>query len=164
VILFDSSLHHFSGFERILPAVRGFLDEGGLLVLNEFVGPHRFQWPDDQLRAANTALAAIPEKYRTRLSGHVKQKVFRPGLLRMILSDPSEAIQSSKIVSAANGFFTRLIEVGLGGNIIHLALKDIAHHFTGFDPAADVVLRQVFAAEDDYLQTNDSDFLFGIYR
>ncbi len=116
------------------------------------------------LRAANAALNAVPPAYRTLpYSGVVKKRVYRPAILRMILSDPSEAVQSSKIVSAVNRYFNRAKEVGLGGNIIRPVLKDIAHHFTGADQTAEAILQQFFTTEDSFLQTHASDFLFGVY-
>ncbi len=164
MVFFDSSLHHFSAFEKIFSWIKEILDKDGLLLINEYVGPDRFQWTGDQLRAANIALNAIRPAYRTLpYSGIVKKKIYRPGILRMILSDPSEAVQSSKIVSAVNQYFNRVKEVGLGGNIIHLVLKDIAHHFTGADPTAEAILQQLFATEDSFLQTHASDFIFGVY-
>jgi SAM-dependent methyltransferase len=53
MVLFDSSLHHFSGFDSLLPQISALLRPDGILVLNEYVGPDRFQWTEVQLKEAN---------------------------------------------------------------------------------------------------------------
>ena len=96
VVLFNSSLHHFKDIPALLNKVCSNLRPGGLLLLNEYVGPDRFQWTDEQLMLINDLLTSIPCRYRrifrTRL---IKNKVRKPGILRMIVNDPSEAPHSA---------------------------------------------------------------------
>jgi SAM-dependent methyltransferase len=165
IILFDSSLHHFSGFDTLLGAVAEALTENGMLVINEYVGPDRFTWSREQLAEANRLLRSIPpELRRYGAGGPLKRRIYRPGYLRMVLTDPSEAVNASAILPAIHRRFTTIEEKPLGGNLLHLVLKDIAHHFSGTVPHAQEVLSRLFDAEDRFIDGRPSDFVFGVYK
>lgn len=168
VVLFHSSLHHFDDIENFLSkVVIPLLSEEGVLILNEYVGPTRLQWNEEQLKAANAAMKTIPRELRkTRLPVYVRSKVRRPGLWRMILADPSEAIDSSSILSSVRKMFEPILEKEYGGNLLHLVLKDIAHNFSdvSHDQMQAATLHELFKLEDEFIRERESDFLFGIYR
>ena len=166
VVFFHASLHHFAEVEQMLiHKVRPVLRPGGLIVINEYVGPNRLQYPKYQIAAINEALQLLPKRYRLRFKTRaVKQKVQGPGLWRMILADPSECVDSESILPALHRHFRTLEEKPYGGNLLMLTLKDIAHHFVQPDGQALKVLHDLFAAEDRYLQQHPSDFTFGVYQ
>jgi SAM-dependent methyltransferase len=78
VVLALNSLHHFSHLGEIMRLIARALGPGGLLIMDEYVGPSRFQWTSGQMRAANALLAALPERHRTQRDGQVKRRVVRP--------------------------------------------------------------------------------------
>lgn len=165
IILFHSSLHHFKNPKTILEKTHKAIKENGFLLINEYIGPNRFQWTDEQLKKANYYLNKVPPKYR-RLwnSDHIKKKIYRPGLLRMFLSDPSEAINSEDILPQTRRIFTKLKEKPYGGNLLHLIFKDISHNFIDSTKEIKKILDFLFQAEDEFLKNNiQSDFIFGIY-
>ncbi|MFH0922000.1 MAG: class I SAM-dependent methyltransferase [Fibrobacterota bacterium] len=166
LILFDSSLHHFRRVREMLgDKVRGALKKEGLLVINEFVGPNRIQLPRPQLRAINAALRTVPPTFRARHKcGILKRSVSGPGLLRMLLADPSECVESASIVPALREFYDVVEEAPLGGNLLFLLLKDISHHFVTPDAETRRILESLFRQEDAWLLDSPSDFLFGVYR
>lgn len=165
VIHFYASLHHFKPIDLILQKVKNALKKDGYLIIHEYVGPNRFQFPKEQIKVINELLNTIPKQLCTKyLSNKVKQKVYTPGLLRMILADPSEAADSQSIRPVLKKLFTPIKEVELGGNIMHLLFKDIAHHFVEPSNDAMAILKYVFEAEKDYRQKSQSDFIFGVYR
>lgn len=166
VVLFHSALHHFSDVDGILARVRQALRPDGLLVINDYVGPARLQWSAAQLAEANRILRdVLPARWRVRyLSRQVKTRVSGPGLWRMRLADPSEAAESDRIVPALRRHFTPLEEAALGGNILTLVLKDIAHHFMREDAETQQLLAELCRLEDAFLKINPSDLLFGVYR
>lgn len=168
VILFNSSLHHFPNIAGLLQShVLPLLKENGLLIVFEYAGPNRLQWTNEQLDEANGVLRAIPEKYRIRFQSKiVKNKIYRPGLWRVRLIDPSEAIDSENMAGALHQHFDILEEKKIGWDISHLVLKDIAHHFLDEeDVEAQNWLRFIFEKEDAYCErTGRSDALFGIYK
>jgi ubiquinone/menaquinone biosynthesis C-methylase UbiE len=165
IIIFDSFLHHIKNIDDILIKIYDSLKEDGILVINEYVGPNRFQWSKEQLDISNNALNKIPHLFRRREnSNKVKRKNYRPGLLRMILSDPSEAINSENILQKIRLKFNVLEEKPYGGNILHLTLKDISHNFIIESDECKKLLDALFKIEDDFLQRiKESDFIFGVY-
>ena len=43
-------------------------------------------------------------------------------------------------------------------------LKDISHHFVDTDQEKEKILNALFEFADNYLKSNKSDFVFGIYQ
>ena len=167
VILFNQSLHHFRNVRQLIstvvyPAIR----PGGLLVVHEYVGPLRLQWEHEALARINSLLRdVVPRQYRVRYGSRmVKKSVSGPGWLRMVLSDPSEAVDSTSIIPALRDSFEVLEERPVGGNILMPLLKDIAHHFISPDEDRAALLQQLFEAEDEFLENHPSLIHFGIYK
>lgn len=166
VVLFYSSLHHFTNIEKLVTQkVLPHLKPDGLLVMFEYTGSNRFQYKSQQVKEANRSLAIIPELYRKRKDGTLKRVNHPPGLLRMWLNDPSEAPSSEEILSVLRQCMVPLEEKPAGGSILHMLLKDIAHNFQNNSLESLELLSQLFALEDDYYsRTGQSDFWFGVYQ
>lgn len=163
LILFHSSLHHLKNMEKVLIKVRGLLREGGILVIHEYTGPDRIQWNKKQLDIANSLLKNIPSEKRTYLSGNKKLKQTAPGLLRMLISDPSEAVESSSILPLLKKHFQPLELKGYGGNILVPVLKGISHHFVEENKENIRFLKFLFDKEDNFLKKESDDYYFGIW-
>ena len=165
VVVFDSFLHHIKKLDEIIDKIYHSLKPHGILVINEYVGPNRFQWSKEQLKLSNEALRNLPVFFRKRWrSESKKSKIYRPGLLRMLLSDPSEAANSENILSKVKERFKLLEEKPYGGNILQLTLKDISHNFIGENKEGVELLNALFEIEDNFLSNgNKSDFIFGVY-
>lgn len=166
IVLFHSSLHHFDNLAQLIPEkIIPILNPGGYLVINEYVGPTRLQHPKHQIDAINQSIQTIPLLLRKRFkTDWIKNKYSGSGLIRMLLADPSECIDSSSILPCIHLHFEICIEKPYGGNLLMHVLKDIAHHFIEMDEEKEKVLRQLFDMEDQYLMTRSSDFIFGIYQ
>jgi ubiquinone/menaquinone biosynthesis C-methylase UbiE len=167
IVLFNSSLHHFTRIDDLVrDNVVPILKPGGLLVIFDYTGPRRLQWTKDQLRAANELLHRMPRKYRLRSNGTtIKRHIYRPGLLRMILVDPSEAVDSGSILPSVHKYFEVVEEKPVGWDILHILLKDIAHNFLDDSKETMELLKELFRKEDEFIAGNGrSDMTFGIYR
>ncbi len=165
VIIFDSFLHHVKNIGNTLDVMLKALKPEGLLVINEYVGANRFQWSEAQIAEANKALMQIPRKLRGReFDGKEKRKIYRPGLIRMILADPSEAVNSETILQEIYERFEVVEERPYGGNLLQLVLKDISHNFINENKETLEVLQKLFTAEDKFIEKYRSDFVFGVYR
>ena len=166
IIFFHASLHHFTQIESLLgDRLFRALKPGGLLIIHEYVGPNRIQLTSEQRIMANILLRGISPGYRIRKSnGRLKNHISGPGWIRMILSDPSEAPESELILPAIHKTYETLEEKQLGGNLLAYVLKDIAHHFIDPDELGQEILNELFLAEDEFLRTNQSDLVFGVYR
>jgi ubiquinone/menaquinone biosynthesis C-methylase UbiE len=166
IIYFKASLHHFKAIESLIGHhIKQLLKSDGYLIIDEYVGPTRLQFPKHQIKAINEALQLIPKPYRKRYKLNLyKNKVYGPGLARMILADPSECVDSARIMPTIHKHYTTVYEVGYGGNILTLVLKDIAHHFIELNDENQKILNQLFDFEDNYLKNHPSDHIFGIYK
>lgn len=166
IVLFNSSLHHFENVEMLLnEKIKPTLKNEGYLVINEFVGATRLQFPNHQINAIRKAIQLIDKPYRKRFKTALyKNTFYGSGLLRMKMADPSECIDSSSILPAIHKSFKVMIEKELGGNILMNTLKDIAHHFIRPNKRQKEILLELFKLEDDYLKNYSSDFIFGIYQ
>lgn len=167
VVLFDSSLHHFNDINGFLKnEILPLLKTEGILVANEFCGPNRLQWKKEQLDFANDLLKELPKKYKTLIDGKsVKRKVYRPGLIRMMLVDPSEAPDSANLKNALQANFTLLEEKKLGWNILHILLKGIAHNFLKNDDETNQLLAYLIKKEEEFVESvGDADSIFGVYQ
>ncbi|MFW5955523.1 MAG: class I SAM-dependent methyltransferase, partial [Rhodothermales bacterium] len=73
LVIAEGALHHLSNLSRLLPEITGILRPEGYLVLNDFVGPSRFQWTDRQLEIIDGLLLVLPDSYRhRRVTGDIK--------------------------------------------------------------------------------------------
>lgn len=166
VVLFNSSLHHFKNVESLLmKKINYCLRDSGLLVINEYVGPNRLQFSNFQLKKINEAIEVIPKKFRKRFkSSWYKNNFSGSGVIRMLIADPSECVDSASIMPSIHEHFETIIEKPYGGNLLMNVLKDISHHFTNLDNEKKEILEKLFELEDNYLYNNSSDFNFGVYK
>ncbi len=166
LVISEMSMHHFSPLKELLHRINESLNPEGYLYINEFVGPTRFQWTDRQLEVMNGLLSLLPQKYKVKSNGYIKSKIYRPSKLSMILSDPSEAVESSKILPLLSQIFDVVEIREYGGNILQMLLSDIAQNFMSDDDDAQRVLRLCFEVEDILLKTRDiqSDFVVAICK
>jgi ubiquinone/menaquinone biosynthesis C-methylase UbiE len=165
LVHFNSSLHHFQNVENLLAnVIKPALKPGGMLLINEFVGPNRIQYSKEQTQAISEALQLIDKEYRTRFRTNVtKIKFYGSGRIRMIIADPSECVDSENIMQSIHKHFRTIEEKPYGGNILMGVLKDISHHFVELDLRKTDILQALFDYEDRYISDKTSDFVFGIY-
>jgi SAM-dependent methyltransferase len=129
-VYFFQSLHHIEALEHVLQQCRQALRPSGLLLVNEFVGPSRFQWTPQQIDMANALLGLIPKELRRDLSdGGLKTGVVRPSVEHMIRSDPSESVRSGEIERLVKQYFEVVGEWNWGGTLNHLVFQNIAGNF-----------------------------------
>lgn len=62
----SNALHHFEALEHIFQQICKALKPEGLLILNEYIGPNRFQFPPRQKEVANYCLGLLPVEYRIK--------------------------------------------------------------------------------------------------
>ncbi|GGU23654.1 class I SAM-dependent methyltransferase [Streptomyces daghestanicus] len=164
VLLGLQSLHHFDRLDETLPRLAGLIEPGGMFVVDEFVGPTRFQWTDAQLDAANALLARLPEERRRLADGRIKRRVVRPSRMSMVLDDPSEAVDAAALLPGLRRYFDVVEERPYGGTVLHIAFSGIAHHFRDQEPETLALLDQCFAAEDAALPEVGHDFVALVCR
>lgn len=167
VVFFHASLHHFDHISEFFKTIVSVLKPKGHLIINEYVGKNRLQYSNEQLVAINKALLAIPKKYRKIFKTNIyKNSYVSSGIWRMVVADPSECADSESIVPAIREHFNTVLEKPYGNNLLQSVFKDIAHHFQEEDLPADKleIVNKVFSIEDEFLKTNPSDMIFGVYQ
>ena len=167
VILFNSSLHHFDNIEIFLSKyIKPLLTENGFLVICEYIGKNRVYIPNFQLKKINEALKTIPKRYRIYTgTSNYKRKVYSPGLIRMKLNDPSEAIDSESILPALHKHFHIIEEKQLGMNLLMPLMRGIAYNFITPDDETKQILNTLLEADTDFTKEHKiSDFVFGVYQ
>jgi SAM-dependent methyltransferase len=115
IVFFHQSAHHVSKLEKIYSAILRALKPDGLLYLDEYVGPSRFDW--------NEALLAPQRAFYERLP--VEARVFDVLPLPIQADDPSEAIRSSEIVPQLVHGFDVLERRDYGGNLLSVLFPAI---------------------------------------
>lgn len=151
VVLMCMSLHHVAALKRVLRAVRQSLRPGGWFLINEFVGPPQFQFPDHQLEIVRDLLAALPERLRMDCTtGKLKTEYLRRPPEHWNYWDPSEAVRSDEIVPLLHRHFDVALQLDYGGSVLNLLLEHIVHNFDRRKPA-DVEVFKLLARTEELL-------------
>ncbi len=160
-----SFLHRRADLESVLDRLAAILAPGGLLFVEDFVGPSQFQWTDAQLEAINRLLARLPPDLLTDLSsedGQPKLSVERPSLARRIAAGSQEAVRSEEILPVLDARFERVEVCPYGGAVFHQLFSRIMGNFTERPDLVGVLM------EVDALLTDagvvDSDYVWGVWR
>lgn len=167
LVLFNASLHHFSDVDELLGGkIMKLLKDDGYLIINEYVGRNRLEIPREQLIAINKVLGSIPQKYRRYARTNIyKNKVYSPGKLRMLMNDPSEAVDSESIMPSIHKHYRTIEEKAIGLNIIMPLMRGIAHNFYKDNEEIKKIINKITEADGEYCKKNKvSDYIFGVYR
>jgi SAM-dependent methyltransferase len=108
IVFFHGSLHHVRSVERALAQVRRALKPGGLLYLDEYMGPARSEWQDADWSFARSAFDGLPAELKNR----------RELMVPIPMDDPLESIRSSAILPETRRLFRVLEDRPYGGNVL----------------------------------------------
>ena len=146
-------------------ANRGLTDRG-FIVLDEFVGPRRFQWTDLQLAITAELLALIPRSLRHYANGVEKRAEGRSTPEEVIRVCPSEAIRSDEILPLFRQHFDVVYEGQVGGTIQHILYSGIIQNFPDFVPEIDQLIDSIDSLEHRMITCGmlPSDFMLLIGR
>ncbi|HEY7370056.1 MAG TPA: class I SAM-dependent methyltransferase [Thermoanaerobaculia bacterium] len=115
IVFFHGSLHHVRGVERLLDEVRESLRMGGLLYVDEYMGPSRSEWTEQDWVFARAAFDALPEALKNRANL----------MIPLPFDDPLESVRSSAILPEVRRRFTVVADRPYGGNILWFVLPCI---------------------------------------
>ena len=163
VVLAVQVLHHVDALEHLLDEVVASLRPKGLFVVNEYVGPVRFQWLDKTQELMNRLLAVLPEAYRVNpRNGFVKERMDRTPAEEIARVDPSESIRSDEIAELLRSRFEILHQADFGGTLLQFLLADIAANFREDDPKEVAMLDLISLFEEILIAERvvPSDFAF----
>ena len=143
LVCFHQSLHHVSRVERLLRQVRSSLRPGGLLYLDEFIGPSRNYWNEYRIRWYRALYEFFPREMR----------YFDEFALPVQYDDESEAIRSNEIMSRLRIGFDIEAFRGYGGNVMAVMFPNLRPEKIS-DEAVDVMIR----SERALLKAGDPHF------
>jgi O-antigen biosynthesis protein len=154
VIFGLASVHHVSQLENLFGQCAAALKPGGLLFLDEYIGPNRFQSPPHVVELINKIRSALPQRYRRNLftndlsiMGH-----YVPSPVEHFeRTDPSEAIRSADILTALQLHFDVVEMRPYGGAIQHMLFSGIVGNFME-DNESDVALLRIIAILEEELE------------
>jgi 2-polyprenyl-3-methyl-5-hydroxy-6-metoxy-1,4-benzoquinol methylase len=149
-IFIMSAAHHVSNLENLFAQCAQALRPGGLLILNEYIGPNRFQSSPFVAQTIAGIRAILPERYRRDLFKN-DGSVFRDFALataeQVAAVDPSEAIRSADILHELERWFTIRDFRPYGGGIQHLLFSGIMGNFDANDDADVALVRSIATTE-----------------
>jgi SAM-dependent methyltransferase len=126
VVVAHSILHHVANLEHAFGQIERAMKPEATLVVNEYVGPNRFQFTDRAIEIMNTLLAALPDRLRRgRVENVTYARKERPAIDLMIANDPSEAVRSEDLMPMIGTRFDVLESKKLGGTVLMHVLYDI---------------------------------------
>ena len=147
IIFFHQSLHHVEALELCLTSVARALRPGGLLYLDEYIGPSRGDW--------NRALVAHAEASFDRLPTEVRRR--RQLTLPIDWRDPSEAIRSAEIVPTLEQHFTIAERRDYGGNLLSVIHPLLEVEILDAARGEEVLERLIFE-EDELLRGGEPSY------
>jgi SAM-dependent methyltransferase len=115
IAFFHQSAHHIARLERFFMQLLGSLEPNGLVYLDEYVGPSRFEWSDDRIAPQQSFFDALPVRLRLhdRLPLPIQQ------------DDPSEAVRSSEIEPELSVGFDIAARRPYGGTLLSVVLPNV---------------------------------------
>lgn len=136
VVFFHGSMHHISDPAALLDKLLVALKPGGLIFLDDYVGPSRDEWTDGHLVHAQAAYAALPPWWRTT------ERLLPP----YDSSDPSEMVASSTILPAVYERFLIAWDKPYWGNLLYPVLAQVRPR-AGTLPDAERILGKLIERE-----------------
>jgi 2-polyprenyl-3-methyl-5-hydroxy-6-metoxy-1,4-benzoquinol methylase len=150
-IFMISSAHHIFNLENLFFQCRDALKPGGLMILDEYIGPTRFQSSPLVTEIINKMLAILPSRYRKNLftnDGRTIDSYAPFSLEEFERNDPSEAIRSGEIVNVLKLYFDIVDLRPYGGAILHMLFSGIMGNFDESNDTDVTLLRTISAFEE----------------
>lgn len=172
VVIFFHSLHHVENLELCLESVRNSLNNDGIMLLVEYVGPSKMKIQSHELQTANQILQTIPEELRINHEASsnnniiIKNEVDIKKIESYVILDPTEAIRSSEILPLANRYFNLIELKPLAGTMAMPVLDCIAGNFDETNSEHLALLKNVFETERTLLMNRQIDphYVFAVYQ
>lgn len=164
LVYWDNSLHHMLDVEEAIAWSHKVLKPGGGLLINDFIGASRFQWPAEQLTYAKQVRECFSgTKYLKDSSGEnvdLSLTIKKPTKLGMWLDDPSEAADSDRIIDSVDEYFPNAHIHNLGGVVYHLALNDM---LVNFDDSEDRHILKLLMMIDGFISKEGQNHYAAIF-
>jgi SAM-dependent methyltransferase len=154
------AIHHVENLEGLWAAALRLLGPEGVVMAQEYIGPDRFQWTEAQMAAGTKALQElVPADHKPHHGA-----VTRIDAEEIAALDPSEAVRSSQILPTAKAAGLAIEAYSsAGGALLQPVLMYQIHTFDPQDWEHNLILAQLFAAEDRLMQAGDLEDDFAMF-
>ncbi|MEA2907131.1 MAG: hypothetical protein QOI12_4518 [Alphaproteobacteria bacterium] len=158
-----SAAHHVFELEHLFAQCHAALKPGGIFVLDEYIGPSRFQTAPNVLAIINDLLATLPPRLRRNLftrDGATINGYTPCSISHFERTDPSEAIRSAEIMPILRLYFDVAEFRPYGGALLHMLLTGIVGNFDE-DDERDAAVLDVLCKFEQHLEAAgiiESDF------
>lgn len=162
-VLFSGSLHHVLDLEGMLSAVRRVLRPGGLVIVNEYVGPLYQLYPQRQVDVVNRVLSRIPAEFKMSAD----EQLVLPTMDMIIANDPSEGVRAPLIPVLLPMYFSAEYERRAGGALLHPIFGHLnANKINDGSPESNSLVAMLIALENELTAAGvlDHDFIFSLFR
>lgn len=159
LVYWNNALHHMFDVKAALEWSKRVLRKGGLFLMDDFVGPTRFQWSDRLIEINSEIRNELPEKYLRDPSDPRKllpRKITRPDPNAIMKDDPSECADSGNILKELAHIFPDAIVINTGGGVYHLGLNDVLHNI--IESQDYELLEKLLTIDDQLAQTDETHY------
>lgn len=166
-ILVVAGLHHLINLPHVFKQIHRALKADGILVITEYVGPDHMDYPQWERDLFQKTLLTINPRKRVR--GSTGELLIRSGQQtrdQAIARDPSEGVNSSRIMPNLKKYFEVDVEIEMGNSILRECLYDIIGNFSDDDEDDNKLIDNLIDL-DRTLRKNgliENHHVFGVYK
>ena len=128
LVYWNNALHHMLDVPQAMHWSKAKLKAGGVIYINDFIGPDRMQWTPEMLHIASSVRASLPK----RMLRHpllpwrkLPTQVTAVSVADIIRIDPTECADSARMLHAFKESFHGGLIIPTGGLVYHTALNDV---------------------------------------
>ena len=135
-----SAMHHFEALEHVCQQVSQSLKPEGLLILNEYIGPSRFQFPSRQKEVTNLCFHLLPARYRIFMQ-----------------EQTTIELERTPFKQGARWFISRLIDKLRDGDLIGAIRRRLHAHRTRASGQSNEKTEVLFPSSRDVIAADTSE-------
>lgn len=145
LVVWYNALHHMIDTPAAIKWSRDVLRPGGVFLMDDFIGPDRFQYAPEVIEAAHAFRTSLPDDVYV-WDGPYQPRRPRRALVpadAVIAQDPSEAADSSRILEGLDTYFPDRTHFDVSSGALIFGLADIASRLLEpqYEPFIELVLR-----------------------
>lgn len=162
-VYWNNSLHHMFDVPGALAWSRDVLKPGGLLLLDDFVGPSRMRFDDQTMAYANAIRGMLPERLLAQArNGSADRALSRNWFEKRIAKDPSETVDSGRTLGALRDLFEAPVIRPTGGVVYFIALNGLFGNFDMAIPEDRTLLKNLLSLDAIYTEAYPDRTLYAV--
>lgn len=128
LVVWFNALHHMFDTPRAVEWSHRVLKPGGAFLMDDYVGPDRFQFSDEVVSMAHMVRSTLPDEVFEHDGDYTPRGRKRPLATpeAVISVDPSEAADSARILPAVSRWFPEWRQYDTSSGLLIFGLADIA--------------------------------------